>query len=233
VRLTWELAADNLILRWVETGGPITAPPATPGFGINVIDASIERQLEGEARFEWHPQGLHCTLAVPRGERSDSAVHYAHRMIADDKSVLPIKLESGNRILLVEDEILVAMMMRDILADLGFSVVGPFSRLSDAMVAAVHDEIDGGIIDINLGGEFVYPVADVLLARSIPFVFVTGYGVESVEARFRAVPIIKKPVQRQALQNLFVAPGTAQAGRFEGAQYGAGQHRLQRAVGHS
>jgi PAS domain S-box-containing protein len=231
VRLAWELGGDNLILRWVETGGPATAPPATPGFGINVISASIERQLEGEARFEWHPEGLRCTLAVPRGDRSDTAVHYAHRMIADDKSVLPIKLASGNRILLVEDEILVAMMMRDILADLGFSVVGPFSRLSDAMVAAVHDEIDGGIIDINLGGEFVYPVADVLLARSIPFVFVTGYGVESVEARFRAVPIIKKPVQKQALQNLFIAPAGGHA--FEGAQYGAGRNRLQRALAHS
>jgi PAS domain S-box-containing protein len=231
VRLTWELDADNLILHWVESGGPAAAPPATPGFGINVISASIERQLEGEARFEWHPEGLHCTLAVPRGERSDNTVHFAHRMIADDKSVLPVKLESGNRILLVEDEILVAMMMRDILADLGFSVIGPFSRLSDAMVAAVHDEIDGGIIDINLGGEFVYPVADVLLARSIPFVFVTGYGVESVEARFRAVPIIKKPVQKQALQSVFIAPGAGQA--FEGAQYGTGRDRLARALAHS
>jgi hypothetical protein len=70
----------------------------------------------------------------------------------------------------------------------------------------VHDEIDAGIIDINLGGEFVYPVADVLAARKIPFVFVTGYGVESIDGRFGYVPIVKKPVQRQVLQKLFVHP---------------------------
>jgi hypothetical protein len=62
-------------------------------------------------------------------------------------------------------------------------------------------------------------------------VFVTGYGVESVEARFRAVPIIKKPVQKQALQNLFIASGAGEA--FEGAQYGAGRDRSARALAHS
>ena len=94
--------------------------------------------------------------------------------------------------------------LRDILTELGFSVIGPFSRLSEAMVAAVHDDIDAGIIDVNLGGEFVYPVADVLVARKIPFVFITGYGVESIDGRFANVPIIKKPIQRQVLQSLFV-----------------------------
>jgi hypothetical protein len=77
------------------------------------------------------------------------------------------------------------------------------------MIAAVHDDIDAGIIDVNLGGEFVYPVADVLIARKIPFVFVTGYGVESIEGRFGHVPIVKKPVQHQALQRIFIAPDPA------------------------
>src|SRR6202043_3797331 len=107
------------IRRWVEPGGPATAPPATPGFGIRVISASIERQLEGEARFEWRPEGLHCSLAVPRGDNIEPLVRHAgpHRMVPEDKSALPIKLDGGNRILLVEDEILVAMMMRDILSE--------------------------------------------------------------------------------------------------------------------
>jgi two-component SAPR family response regulator len=91
---------------------------------------------------------------------------------------------------------------------LGFSVIGPFSRLPAAMVAAVHDEIDAGIIDVNLGGELVYPVADVLTARKIPFVFVTGYGVQSIDPRFAYVPIVKKPVQRQVLQRIFGPAGS-------------------------
>lgn len=152
------------------------------------------------------------------------ARHTGTRVLADDRPALPIKLKTGNRILLVEDEILVAMMMRDILSDLGYAVVGPFSRLSEAMIAAVHDEIDAGVVDINLGGEFVYPVADVLVARGIPFVFITGYGVESIDKRFGSVPIIKKPVQRQALQKLFIQSDREQAPFSEGT-FGVGRER--------
>ena len=101
--------------------------------------------------------------------------------VSEDKPSLPLRLGTGHRILLVEDEILVAMMMMDILTELGFFVIGPCNRLAEAMIAAVHDNIDAGIIGINLGGEFVDPVADVLAARKIPFVFVTGYGVESID----------------------------------------------------
>jgi PAS domain S-box-containing protein len=233
VRLTWELQPDSLVLRWEESGGPPATPPASPGFGIRVISASIERQLEGEARFEWHPEGLHCSLAVPRRENIEPMVRHPgpHRTGSEDKAALPIKLDAGNRVLLVEDEILVAMMMRDTLTELGFSVVGPFSRLSQAMVAAVHENIDAGIIDINLGGEFVYPVAEVLIARRIPFVFVTGYGVESIDSRFGSVPVIKKPVQRQALENFFIAAGCEESAAFGSRKFGD-RKGLRRAAAH-
>jgi PAS domain S-box-containing protein len=230
IDLTWELQPEILVLRWSESGGPSTQPPATPGFGIRVISASIERQLEGEVRFEWHSEGLRCSLAVPRGDKIEPLARVsAHRMLVDVKPALPLQLETGNRLLLVEDEILVAMMMRDILTDLGFTVVGPFSRLSEAMVAAVHENIDAGIIDINLGGEFVYPVADVLAARKLPFVFVTGYGVESIDGRFAHVPIVKKPVQRQALQSIFL-PAERDAAAPPNGRYAAARGGLSRAA---
>jgi PAS domain S-box-containing protein len=222
VEVAWELQPDSLVLHWSETGGPRVESPATPGFGLRVIGASIERQLEGKADFLWRPEGLHCSLHVPRGDRIEPMGRHgdAHRGLGEDKPLLPLRLATGNRILLVEDEILVAMMMKDILSELGFVVIGPFSRLTEAMVAAVHDEIDAGIIDVNLGGEFVYPVADVLAARDIPFVFVTGYGVESIDGRFGYVPIIKKPVQRQALQTIFVPPEGGGQAAFPRRRYG-------------
>jgi two-component SAPR family response regulator len=92
----------------------------------------------------------------------------------------------------------------------------------------VHDNIDAGIIDVNLGGEFVYPVADVLAARNIPFVFITGYGVESIDSRFDYVPIVKKPVQRQVLQKIFVPAESGEPAKFPQRRYGAG--RLGRAA---
>jgi CheY-like chemotaxis protein len=197
-----------------------------------VISASVERQLEGEAVFDWRPEGLHCTLSVPRGDKISPLAHdvVGRRTNGEDKPALPLQLVTGNRVLVVEDEILVAMMMRDILTELEFDVIGPFSRVSEAMVAAVHDEFDAGIIDVNLGGEFVYPVADVLMARKIPFVFITGYGVESIDGRFGHVPIIKKPIQRQLLQNIFVTADGDEATKVAGGRYGANREGLRRAL---
>jgi PAS domain S-box-containing protein len=225
VGVHWELQPDSLVLRWSENGGPVTKPPPTPGFGIRVISTSIERQLEGKADFDWRSEGLNCSLRVPRGDGIEPMARHAdaHRPLDEDKLALPLRIETGNRILLVEDEILVAMMMKDILSDLGFAVIGPFSRLPEAMVAAVHEEIDAGIIDVNLGGEFVYPVADVLAARKIPFVFVTGYGVESIDGRFGSVPIVKKPVQRQVLQGIFIPAASGDPASFPKRRYGAGR----------
>src|SRR5947208_10379061 len=89
------------------------------------------------------------------------------------------------------------------------------------MVAAVHDEIQASIADVKLGGEVVYAVAHVLVERKIPFVFITGYGVESIDSRFGYVPIVKKPVQRQVLQTIFVSPEAAEATRLSKRRYGA------------
>ena len=223
VAVSWDLQPQGLVLRWIESGGAPPQMPVAHGFGIRLISASIERQLGGEAAFDWRPEGLHCLLRVPRRDYVDTLANRAAAQwrLGEDRPELPLRLEGGNRVLLVEDEILVAMMMKDILTELGFSVIGPFSRLSEAMVAAVHEDINAGIIDVNLGGEFVYPVADVLAARKIPFVFITGYGVESIDSRFEYVPIVKKPVQRQVLQKIFVPAEAAEPARLPKRRYAA------------
>ena len=129
VRANWELGPSTLTLHWVESGGPPTKEPSSPGFGIRVISASIERQLEGEARFAWPPEGLHCSLTVPRGGGIEPMLrHAAPYRTAEEKPTLPVRLKAGNRILLVEDEILVAMMMRDIMSELGFEVLGSIQQ---------------------------------------------------------------------------------------------------------
>ena len=235
VAVSWDLQPQGLVLRWSESGGTPPQVPVAHGFGIRLISASIERQLGGEAAFDWRPEGLHCLLRVPRRDYVDTLANRAaaQRRLGEDRPELPLRREGGNRVLLVEDEILVAMMMKDILTELGFSVIGPFSRLSEAMVAAVHEDINAGIIDVNLGGEFVYPVADVLAARKIPFVFITGYGVESIDSRFEYVPIVKKPVQRQVLQKIFVPADAAEPAKLPKRRYAAERVPRAASVGQS
>ena len=81
---------------------------------------------------------------------------------------------AANRIMIVEDEALVAMALRESLDELGFSVLGPFNRISEAMIALRNNRIDAAVLDVNLGGELIYPLADVLAADHVPFVFITG-----------------------------------------------------------
>jgi CheY-like chemotaxis protein len=108
-----------------------------------------------------------------------------------------------NRVLLVEDEALIGMMMVDILNELGCSVIGPLTNVADATAAAKHGDFDSAILDINLKGELVYPVADTLLTRGVPFLFVTGYSAERIDRRYANIQILQKPLQKQDLQKAF------------------------------
>jgi CheY-like chemotaxis protein len=112
---------------------------------------------------------------------------------------------AGRRILVVEDEVFVAMLIEDILQGLGSTVIGPAARVDEALELIEGAHPEGALLDVNLGGELVYPVAEALARRRIPFVFVTGYGPEGVAAPFRGRPTVKKPF----LPAAFVAQVTA------------------------
>lgn len=107
----------------------------------------------------------------------------------------------GLRLLLVEDEFLMALCLSDMLEDLGAQVVGPVGSVADAL--AVIDrapEIDAAILDVNLGSEVVFPVADRLRARQVPFAFASGFDPDLMPARFRDVAICRKPIDEAALR---------------------------------
>ena len=82
----------------------------------------------------------------------------------------------GKRVLVVEDELLVAMLVEEMLVDAGCVVVGPFARVAEAVAAARGTEVDVALLDVNVAGEKVFPVAYELERRGVPFLFVTGYG---------------------------------------------------------
>ena len=113
------------------------------------------------------------------------------------------------RILLVEDEAMVALMMEDMLEDLGCEVAASFGVVGEALawLNEPGHAIDGAVLDVNLGGQTVFPVADVLLANGTPFAFLTGYSAVP-QARTYAATVLNKPVDPGALQHL-VASFTA------------------------
>jgi two-component sensor histidine kinase/DNA-binding response OmpR family regulator len=226
VHVDWEVQNGNLILQWTEAGGPPVAAPTAKGFGTRIVNSSIQHQAGGTVSLDWHPQGLRCRLTFPAGMReaaSGSVVpnqtdaNPKARQEATSGRAFPEKIHHANgiasvrRLLLVEDEALVGMMMRDALDDIGFDVTGPVGSLADARIAAISDGIDGAVLDINLAGEMVFPVADLLRARGVPFIFVTGYDPESIDPKFAGVPVLQKPVSRDVLEQALrenVGPST-------------------------
>ena len=100
---------------------------------------------------------------------------------------------NGLRVLIVEDEFLLALSLEDDLALAGCVTIGPFSNLADATQATRREDFDLAILDVNLGGEPIYPLAEELLARGKPFLLVTGYGAESLPPHFRSLPRLPKP----------------------------------------
>jgi len=106
---------------------------------------------------------------------------------------------SGLKVLVVEDEAIIALMVEDLLGDMGCKVVGPAGELSQAFAIAERCDFDCAILDVNLGGQRVDPFVDLLKARGAPFIFATGYGVAGVREEDRAWPVLLKPINRRRL----------------------------------
>jgi CheY-like chemotaxis protein len=125
----------------------------------------------------------------------------------------------GLRILVVEDEFLVSLDLDAMLRELGGEVIGPFAGLERATAVARTEALDVALLDVNVGGELVTPVADALAERTIPFVFCTGYAAASLPAQHAEVPIVMKPCQARQLKEALLgalhggAPGHAPSGK--------------------
>ena len=106
---------------------------------------------------------------------------------------------AGRRILLVEDELLVAMAVENVLRGEGCAIVGPIGRVEPALKAAREETLDAAILDVNLAGERVDPIAQALAERKIPFVFTTGYDRSMLPAKHAARPTLAKPFSASQL----------------------------------
>ena len=180
VAVTWTVErhgdAEHLALDWTERNGPPVAVPARRGFGttLNRAGPGARPVWRGRRRVPARRR------AGQRQSRPAGRVRQAHRSRARRRRArsraMTYPMLAGKRVLLVEDELLVAMLVEDMLADAGCVLVGPFARLPAALAAARVEAVDVALLDVNIAGEMVFPVAHVLEERGIPFLFVTGYG---------------------------------------------------------
>ncbi|WP_159348669.1 PAS domain S-box protein [Roseomonas harenae] len=207
VMVSWNLAPASgmLDLHWVESGGPpILSPPQRRGFGSKLIEATTRSQLGGEVRLHWEASGLHCDLTLaatclqPRSAAGTPKPEAAGQAIAPAVGRL-----TGRRVLLVEDELLVAMETEEALRDLGCEVLGPAATIEEALRLAQSEagRIDAAVLDVNLAGRPSFPVADLLAGRGVPVVFATGYG-DLPDGRSTGATnlLLRKPLGRGELE---------------------------------
>jgi CheY-like chemotaxis protein len=104
------------------------------------------------------------------------------------------------RILVVEDEYLIRMLLEDMLADLGYDIAAAVGTLAEAKEIAANGDFNAAVLDVNLDGQEIYPVADILAKRGKPFVFVTGYGEGGLSDPYRDRPALQKPFQAEQIK---------------------------------
>lgn len=111
-------------------------------------------------------------------------------------------------VLIVEDNLLIAMEVEFMVEDCGCSVAGPAGNVADALQVVSENNLQGAVLDINLGRERVWQVAETLADRAVPFVLATGYGDAEVPAQFKERPVLSKPISRGALAKALREIGT-------------------------
>ena len=190
----------HLVMKWKESGGPRVRAPVERGFGTSLIERSLQAD-GGSSSVNYGADGIACEFIVPLAE-SVEAYNIPPKSapaVRSSGSAAKASLR-GKRILVIEDEPIVAMDLAATLEDLGFNVVGQVGTLKGAMDAIERTPMDGAVLDANLGGEPVDDLAAALVRLNVPFAFITGYGREGLPSAFRGVKVIPKPFGPEQLQ---------------------------------
>ncbi|WP_118135017.1 HWE histidine kinase domain-containing protein [Oceanicella sp. SM1341] len=176
VQLTIESDPDDaLILCWTERGGPEVREPERRGFGSTIIERSVPFELQGEAEVAYRPEGLCARFWIP-------AVHVRPGLPSGEVARLPLAeaaarvARSPRRVLVLEDNLVIAMDAEGIFRDLGAENVILAASNAQASQHLRASAFDLALLDVNLGAETSFPFAEQLLAAGIPFAFASGYG---------------------------------------------------------
>ena len=215
VVVRWALADDSSFsLQWTEVGGPPVPLPMRRGFGTTLIERALAMETGGHATLRYLPSGVVCDVFLPPSSVLSRTVVPIASAVASEPALEPGSGERPYRILVVEDSFLVVGLLDRIFEDLGWTLVGPATRLVDALQLARSGVYDAALLDVNLNGEMSWEVARVLAERSVPFVFSTGYDAKAVlPADLAGVAVVSKPFRiREVEDKMRQAIGTRRAG---------------------
>lgn len=216
IEVTWtQRPQGGFVLDWTESDGPRVARPERQGFGSTLLEQVTGRELGGSAAIDYRPNGLHARLTADGGaiaeRRGDDSGPPPLEEVATTGASLGqpeaggVRIE-GMRLLIVEDAVLLALELEAGLQEAGAIVVGTAAELDEGM-GMLDLEIDAAVLDANLNGESVAPLAKALHDRGTPFVFATGYGERGAPEGFD-VPVVRKPYNvHQIVQALVEAVG--------------------------
>lgn len=222
IGVDWQLEPEGgLTIGWRETNGPPVQAPTRRGFGSTIIERSVPYDLHGEAEVTYERGGLAARFRVPAHHIVANPVpEGAERASAQRRGDTPPPA-SGGRALVVEDNMIVAMEAEDILRELGFEQTESVASVATALRQIEAARPDFALLDVNLGRETSFPVADRLSELGVPFVFATGYGDHAVvPAAHGERPRLSKPFSADSFRRAFggLRPkGAPAGGRREGA----------------
>jgi signal transduction histidine kinase/DNA-binding response OmpR family regulator len=203
VTISWSVADAVLRLRWEERGGPVMRAPAGRGFGRALIEQSAKGE-GGDALMLIEAEGVAWNITLPLREDwpiKSPAAEFVRR--ATPEGVTSVEKNTprlaGKRLLVVEDEALVALDIVAALEGAGAEVAGMAGTAKEALNIIGTTALDAALLDANLRGHPVDEIAAALVARNIPFLFVTGYGLESLPKAFAKTAMISKPFSQEQL----------------------------------
>lgn len=200
VEVVWRRSPEGgFALEWLETGGPPANAPSKRGFGATLVEDVVGRELGGRARIEYRRSGVSALIEAAAEALADGAPpepekvapeRIVETLIAADETIRPGAI-AGLKVLIVEDSLLLALELESGLEDAGVVVVGCAAELSEAL-AMLDQAFDVAVLDADLNGQSVAPVAEILRRDGRPFVFATGYADKAAPMGFDA-PIVRKP----------------------------------------
>lgn len=203
VSISWRLRSDangqaRFAMSWIESGGPAIVKPERSGFGSAMIDAILRTSIGCEAEVSFAPSGLIWRIDSPAAGLIQGNIAAVAQLKGTPEKHGPVAA-SGRRILIVEDEPLVALVLGLTLSEAGYVVIGPANSVSQALAALSQSGCDAALLDVNLGTETSEPIARELMKRRTPFAFLTGYTREQLPEIMQTAPLLNKPVSEKTL----------------------------------